>query len=221
MGMGYRLTIAVNDRIRFLKRNVAIGVVNGTTAIVRGIAKAGKTWRIRIEIVGAPDKDAIRKEVTFRASDFEDEKGRLQIASAYAMTIYGCQGSTMDDAIVLRSSRMTFRELYVAATRARRSLTVIETSAKRAKAQQTGDVESLSDGLFQELLQAHRSDRPKLLARDHRHRPNEKRPDGQGWLWEIMTHGSVGPAGGLHKQAKSRRAKAKHRRCSPRTAAAA
>ncbi|MBN9601540.1 MAG: relaxase domain-containing protein [Afipia felis] len=109
---GQMLTLAMGDRIRFLVRQDALGVINGTTAIITHIDSANS--KDPTISVGIGDRLA-----TFRPSDLADEHGRAQLSHAYATTIYGCQGLTTDRAFVLLDPSMNRHDIYVAASRAR------------------------------------------------------------------------------------------------------
>lgn len=111
-GHGQTLNLAMGDRIRFLMRQDALGVVNGTTATITHIdATGGEDPTISV-VIG--DRLA-----TFRPSDLADEHGRARLGHAYATTIYGCQGLTTDHAFVLLDPSMNRHDIYVAASRAR------------------------------------------------------------------------------------------------------
>ncbi len=133
MGHPFQLRLAKNDRIRFQMRHHEVGVINGTTATVTAIKGTGANLTITATIDGHPGKTPLGESVTFKPSLFADETGRVRMAAAYVMTIYGAQGLTVDEAVILRSNRISFRELYVAATRARESFAVIDVKPSRAK----------------------------------------------------------------------------------------
>jgi ATP-dependent exoDNAse (exonuclease V) alpha subunit len=111
-GHGQTINLALGDRIRFLARQDALGVINGTTAIITHIDRAdGDDPTISVAIG--------ERSVTFRPSDLADEHGRARLSHAYATTIYGCQGLTTDRAFVLLDPSMNRHDIYVAASRAR------------------------------------------------------------------------------------------------------
>ncbi|WP_040427460.1 MobF family relaxase [Afipia birgiae] len=111
-GHGQTLNLAMGDRIRFLMRQDALGVVNGTTATITHIDGAdGEDPTISV-VIGD-------RLTNFRPSDLADEHGRAQLGHAYATTIYGCQGLTTDHAFVLLDPSMNRHDIYVAASRAR------------------------------------------------------------------------------------------------------
>lgn len=96
-GQGYRLDLAVGDEIRFLVRNDDLGVVNGTTGVVTAIGmKASKEVKIAA-CIGSRD-------IQFSPSDLADDNGRAKPSHAYASTVYGAQGLTVDRTFVLLDS---------------------------------------------------------------------------------------------------------------------
>ncbi len=111
-GHGQTLNLAMGDHIRFLVRQDALGVINGTTATITHIDGADGANPTISAVIG--DRLAI-----FRPSDLADEHGRARLGHAYATTIYGCQGLTTDQAFVLLDPSMNRHDIYVAASRAR------------------------------------------------------------------------------------------------------
>lgn len=115
-GRTYRLGLAVGDRVRFLARLDALGVVNGTEAVLT-----------RIDGVDASDPDAGLRltarigahEVTFSPRDLADSRGCVRLASAYASTIYGSQGVTTESALVWVDAGLDRHDAFVAMSRAR------------------------------------------------------------------------------------------------------
>ena len=59
------------------------------------------------------------RKVSFKVSDIADEAGRARLTHAYASTIYGAQGLTVDQAFVLISPIMNRHDLLVASYRGR------------------------------------------------------------------------------------------------------
>jgi conjugative relaxase-like TrwC/TraI family protein len=111
-GHGHTLNLAMGDCIRFLVRQDALAVINGTTATITHIDRAeGNNAAISVAIG--------ERVATFRPSDLADEHGRARLGHAYATTIYGCQGLTTDRAFVLLDPGMSRHDIYVAASRAR------------------------------------------------------------------------------------------------------
>ncbi|MDF1608269.1 MobF family relaxase [Hoeflea sp. YIM 152468] len=114
-----RIDIAAGDQIRFLVRNDRIGVINGTVGRViavepfdRGTDKTPRKHAILTARIG----DRI---VQFNSSELADEQGRTKFALAYASTIYGAQGATVEQAVVLVNPAFDRHDIYVAASRAR------------------------------------------------------------------------------------------------------
>lgn len=114
-GGAHRLGLTVGDRIRFLARLDAIGVVNGTQAILTGVEPidpADPDTGLRLTArVGS-------REVSFAPEDLADERGRVRLASAHAITIYGCQGLTTETALVWTDPGFDRHDAFVAASRA-------------------------------------------------------------------------------------------------------
>lgn len=116
-GRTYRLGLAVGERVRFLARLDALGVVNGTEAVLTGIEGGGDglvpdaALRLTARIGG--------REVSFRPRDLADEHGRVRLASAHATTIYGSQGVTTESAFVWVDGGLDRHDAFVAMSRAR------------------------------------------------------------------------------------------------------
>jgi len=118
-GRTARLALAAGDRIRFQVRNDQLGVVNGTVGTVTNIfitdnnTEGRQTSDIKIEArVGD-------RTVRFDTSELADDKGRVRLGWAYASTIYGAQGVTVDRAAVLLTPSFDRHDIFVAASRAR------------------------------------------------------------------------------------------------------
>lgn len=193
MGRPGRLKIAVGDTIRFLVRNRKHAIFNGTRARVTDIRPTRATYRISVEI----GNETRRRTVNFRLTEFADGNGRVRIASGYASTIYGCQGATVDQIIVLKSPRMEFRELYVAATRARRACEIVEVQRKRAADLSSEEgLEAAKISIARSIVAAARQDRPKQLAIDHRIDANgliaarDEAAGNNAWLWDAVLSGA-------------------------------
>ncbi|WP_161992776.1 MobF family relaxase [Aureimonas leprariae] len=111
-GNGYQLRLAEGDRVRFLVRQDALGVINGTEAEIAAIREAAD-GSVRIAArVG-------ERTVEFAPADVADDQGRAKLAHAYAATIFQAQGITVDATLVLLSARFDRHDAYVAASRAR------------------------------------------------------------------------------------------------------
>lgn len=111
-GNRHTLRLAVGDRVRFLQRNDALGVVNGTQARIVAIKteRDGDT-KITAEKDGQP--------FTFTPADVADPKGRARLSHSYAATLFQAQGLTVDHALVLLSTHFDRHDAYVASSRAR------------------------------------------------------------------------------------------------------
>lgn len=118
-GHANRIDIAAGDQIRFLVRNDRVGVINGTVGQV-----------IAVKPVGPGTDKALRNHATltvrigdrtfqFDSSELADEQGRARLGLAYASTIYGAQGATVEQAAVLVNPAFDRHDIYVAASRAR------------------------------------------------------------------------------------------------------
>lgn len=105
------LRLAAGDSIRFLARQDALGVVNGTVATIDKIQGSKSNPRVAARIGN--------RKVSFKVSDIADEVGRARLTHAYASTIYGVQGLTTDQAFVLISPTMNRHDLVVASSRGR------------------------------------------------------------------------------------------------------
>lgn len=118
-----QIDVAIGDRIRFLARNDALGVVNGTTGTVTKITgyehEAGGREALRIEAL------INGRRVSFTPDDLADEKGRARLSWAYATTVYGSQGMTVDHAAVLLDPALDRNAVHVASSRAREKTTLI------------------------------------------------------------------------------------------------
>lgn len=118
-----QIELAVGDRIRFLARNDALGVVNGTVGTVTKITsikeEAGEQKSLRIEAV------VDGRRIGFTPNDLADEKGRARLGWAYATTVYGSQGMTVDHAVVLLDPAFDRHAIHVASSRAREATTLV------------------------------------------------------------------------------------------------
>ena len=105
------LRLAAGNSIRFLARQDALGVINGTVATIDKIQGPKSNPRVAVRIGN--------RKVSFKISDIADEAGRARLTHAYASTIYGAQGLTVDQAFVLISPNMNRHDLLVASSRGR------------------------------------------------------------------------------------------------------
>ena len=128
-GHASQLVLAAGDHVRFLVRSDELGVINGSVGIVTKVMEqsdptASSGRRIKVEAVMGG------RLVTFDPAVLADEKGRARLGWAYASSIYGSQGLTVDRALVLADPALDRHDIYVAASRARAETTlVIDTAA--------------------------------------------------------------------------------------------
>lgn len=135
-----RIELAAGDRVRFLARNDELGVVNGTVATVTKVAGRDAVEDMAViaaSAVGAGDgrnrqNEAVRIEaivagrrINFTPGDLADDKGRARLGWAYATTVYGAQGMTVDHAAVLLDPAFDRHAVHVAASRARETTALI------------------------------------------------------------------------------------------------
>ncbi|UYO54616.1 hypothetical protein [Rhodopseudomonas palustris] len=117
-GHGQTLQFAAGDRVRFLLRNDALKVINGTTATITHIeTDDALDPTIRVSIDG--------RLAAFRLSELADEHGRVRLGHAYSSTIYGAQGLTTDQCFVWADPAMTRHDAYVAFSRARDHVQIV------------------------------------------------------------------------------------------------
>jgi conjugative relaxase-like TrwC/TraI family protein len=111
-GQEVNLALAQGDSVRFLTRaTIDSGqIVNGTEGRIEAIHRGS-----RVELTVATRDGLLR----FSPDEIADDKGRVQIAHAYASTIYLAQGMTVDRAIVWLTPGMDRHDIYVASSRSR------------------------------------------------------------------------------------------------------
>ena len=122
-GHATELRLAKGDEIRFLVRDDELGVINGTLARVTRVSErkslTGRRHLLRIEAsVGA-------RQISFDPLQLADAHGRPRIGWAYASTIHGAQGLTVDQAVVYVDGSYNRHDIYVAASRARERTTLV------------------------------------------------------------------------------------------------
>lgn len=115
-GREHRLDLAIGDRLRFLARVDAIGVVNGTEAILVDVRPGeadgdGHDARLTVRIG--------MREASFAAGDLADERGRVRLAHSYGSTIAGSQGLTCERVMIWADPSLDRHDAFVAASRAR------------------------------------------------------------------------------------------------------
>ncbi len=196
MGQTYRLKLACGDHVRFLVRSKNHGIYNGTEGEVRAI-RPGADPELTVELFeGTPQtvpgqSEAARTAITIKASDLMGSTGRVQLACAYAMTIYGTQGSTFEDVTILKSSRMTFRQFYVAVSRASQTFRIVEVARDKQSCQAVGGDKKLTHLVRHDLLAMESRDRLKPLASETGRLGNSGRPDPALWSWHVMVEGAL------------------------------
>jgi ATP-dependent exoDNAse (exonuclease V) alpha subunit len=114
------ISVARGDRIRFLVRNDDLGVINGTVANILRVTErrglSGKRAGLRIEA------EIGDRRVAFDPRVLADGQGLPRIGWAYAATIAGCQGLTVDRAVVLVEPTCNRYDIFVASSRARQGM---------------------------------------------------------------------------------------------------
>lgn len=99
------------ERVRFTRNDYRREFTNGQTGTISSIESLGDEIYFTINCDDG-------KKVSFKQSDYCDEKGRLYLAQAYAMTVYASQGSTVDgDVFVYYTTGMDRSASYVAGSR--------------------------------------------------------------------------------------------------------
>lgn len=125
-GHASNIALMAGDKIRFLARNDALGVINGSVGVVTRVSRpldpqhpGQRAIRVEARVNG--------RQISFDPRDLADAKGRAQIGWAYASTIYSAQGLTVDRAYVAVDGSFDRHDIYVAASRARdRTLLVVD-----------------------------------------------------------------------------------------------
>lgn len=113
-GRGFRLRLAVGDKIRFGIRHDGIGegVINGTVGWIEEIAELdGQDLLIRAIVNG--------KRCEFSTEAIKDKAGRVRLGHDLAVTAYSAQGLTAETATVVLGSEYDRHTGYVALSRAR------------------------------------------------------------------------------------------------------
>ncbi|MEY9697946.1 MobF family relaxase [Bradyrhizobium diazoefficiens] len=116
-GHSTEIVLAAGDKIRFLVRDDELGVVNGSTATVVKVSETNEPFssgnRVLIEVqIGD-------RRIAFDPMRLADAQGRPRLGWAYASTIYGSQGLTVDHAVVYLDHTYNRHDIYVAVSRAR------------------------------------------------------------------------------------------------------
>ena len=122
-GHATEIRLARGDRIRFLARDDELGVINGTVAAVlkvnerRTLVGAGPRIRIEAEVDG--------RRIAFDPMKLADAQGPPRLGWAYASTVHGSQGLTVDQAVVYVDPSLNRYDIYVAASRARERTSLV------------------------------------------------------------------------------------------------
>lgn len=124
-GHAIHLSLAAGDRIRFLIRNDALGVINGTVATVTKVAGIGTDASGTSAGRAVVEARIGERTLRFDTAEIADDHGRAKIGWAYASTIYGSQGMTVDRAAALLTPAFDRHDIYVAASRARTETALI------------------------------------------------------------------------------------------------
>jgi conjugative relaxase-like TrwC/TraI family protein len=118
-GQATRVEIAPGDKIRFQLRNDRLGVVNGTVATVTAVHTDPSKEPDKLGNVRRIEAVIDNRRISFTPTDIADECGRARLGWAYASTVHGSQGMTVDRAIVLLDPQFDRHAVHVAASRAR------------------------------------------------------------------------------------------------------
>ncbi len=124
------LALATGDRIRFLARNDDLGVVNGTVGTIMNMFVTGESTSAQPSSKIMIEARIGDRTVRFSTADIADEHGRAKLGWAYASTLYGAQGMTVDRAAVLLTPAFDRHDIYVAASRARKETALIVDRAR-------------------------------------------------------------------------------------------
>jgi len=111
--------IAPGDKIRFQLRNDRLGVVNGTVATVTAVHTDPSKEPDKLGNVRRIEAVIDNRRISFIPADISDERGRARLGWAYASTVHGSQGMTVDRAVVLLGPQFDRHAVHVAASRAR------------------------------------------------------------------------------------------------------
>jgi ATP-dependent exoDNAse (exonuclease V) alpha subunit len=115
------LQLARGDQVRFLARDDDLGVINGSVATITRV-KERRTLNDRRPWIEA---EVEGRRISFDPMQLADAHGRPRLGWAYASTIAGAQGLTVDRAVVLVDPAFNRHDIYVAASRARGQTTLV------------------------------------------------------------------------------------------------
>ncbi|MBC9880076.1 relaxase domain-containing protein [Bradyrhizobium sp. INPA01-394B] len=122
-GHSTQIELAAGDKIRFLVRDDELDVVNGSTATIITVNKTAEPFSSANRILIEADIGGQR--IAFDPARLADGQGRPRLGWAYASTVYGCQGLTVDHAVVYLDHSYNRHDIYVAASRAREQTTLV------------------------------------------------------------------------------------------------
>lgn len=112
-GNAHTLPVAAGDTLVALRRVDQLGVVNGTSLVVKRVKVARLTKKITITARRGGEI------IHFSPEDIADGKGRVRLANGLVSTIFRSQGITVDQTLVLLNDRFDRHDAYVSASRAR------------------------------------------------------------------------------------------------------
>ena len=127
-GHSTQIALAAGDKIRFLVRDDELGVVNGSTATIITVSETTEAFENANRVLIQADVGGQR--IAFDPMRLADAQGRPRLGWAYASTVYGCQGLTVDHAIVYLDHSYNRHDIYVASSRAREQ-TMLVVDARR------------------------------------------------------------------------------------------
>ncbi|MCG2631770.1 AAA family ATPase [Bradyrhizobium sp. WYCCWR 13023] len=122
-GHSTQISLAAGDRIRFLVRDDELGVVNGSAATIVNVSETAQSSGDASGILIEADINGRR--TTFDPMRLADAQGRPRLGWAYASTVYGSQGLTVDHAVAYLDHSYNRHDIYVAASRARQRTTLV------------------------------------------------------------------------------------------------
>lgn len=119
-GDPYVLRLAVGDRIRFGRRADLSGhwIINGTCARIERVQPEGRHHANITAHIG-------RRRISFSTTAIADEHGHARLSHDYATTVYQAQGLTAESCTAVIDPRYDRNSLYVAASRARGSVSLV------------------------------------------------------------------------------------------------
>lgn len=119
------LPIAIGERIRFLTRLDTVDVINGSVATVTHVMSGGTDAEDTRHAARRIEALVDHRPIAFDTRELVDRRGRIRLGWAYASTLYGPQGMTVDNAAVLVTPEFDRHDIYVAASWARETTTLM------------------------------------------------------------------------------------------------